>query len=336
MFADRILLHCKAGDGGSGCMSFRREKFVPRGGPDGGDGGDGGSVIVRADGNVGSLIHLVGHKFWNAGRGEHGRGKLQTGATADDVVISVPPGTLVKDADRGHTLRDLSTEGEEVVVAKGGAGGRGNKKFATATHRAPRETELGGDGESRDIVLELKLIADVGLLGKPNAGKSTLLSRLSAARPEIAAYPFTTKYPNLGVVADGEGWGAKRQYVLADIPGLIEGAAEGVGLGHEFLRHVERTRVLIHLVEPDPADDSDPVSNYQAIRDELRRYDPALAERPEVLCVSKGELPAAEPAVELLREELGLEPLVISAATGLGLDELNRRVWAALDAADGA
>jgi GTP-binding protein len=331
MFADHVLLHCKAGDGGDGCMSFRREKFVPRGGPDGGDGGGGGSVVVRANENVGSLIHLVGHKFWNAGRGEHGRGKLQTGATADDILIEVPPGTLVKDAERGHTLRDLGSHGDEVVVARGGAGGKGNKKFATATHRAPRETEPGGEGEQRDVVLELKLIADVGLLGKPNAGKSTLLARLSAATPEIASYPFTTKYPNLGVVRDGAGWDAKRQFVLADIPGLIEGAADGVGLGHEFLKHVERTRVLVHLVEPDPTDGTDPVHNYRTIREEVERYNPDLADRPEVLCVSKGELPDAAPAAELLREELGVDPLIISAATGLNLDELNRRVWAALD-----
>ncbi|NNJ27874.1 GTPase ObgE [Alienimonas chondri] len=334
MFADHVLLHCKAGDGGNGCMSFRREKFVPKGGPDGGDGGGGGSVVVRANENVGSLIHLVGHKFWNAGRGEHGRGKLQTGATADDILIEVPPGTLVKDAERGHTLRDLSEHGDEVVVAHGGSGGKGNKKFATAIHRAPRETEPGGEGEHRDVVLELKLIADVGLLGKPNAGKSTLLSRLSAATPEIAAYPFTTKYPNLGVVRDGTGWDAKRQYVLADIPGLIEGAAEGVGLGHEFLKHVERTRVLIHLVEPDPTDGTDPVSNYKTIRAEVERYNPDLASRPEVLCISKGELPDAAPAAELLREELNVDPLIISAATGLNLDELSRRVWAALGETD--
>ena len=339
MFADRVLLHCRAGDGGNGCMSFRREKFVPRGGPDGGDGGGGGSVRIVADPNVGSLIHLVGHAHWFAGRGEHGRGKLQTGATADDVTIRVPPGTLVKDAARGHTLRDLAEEGAEVVVAKGGDGGRGNKKFATATHRAPREHEPGGEGEHRDVVLELKLIADVGLLGKPNAGKSTLLSRLSAARPEIAAYPFTTKYPNLGVVDAGgpvsgenrAGWDVGRQFVLADIPGLIEGAADGVGLGHEFLKHVERTRVLVHLVEPDPTDDTDPVHNYRAIREELKRYDPALPDRPEILCVTKGELPDAEPAAELLREELGADPLVISAVTGLNLDELKRRIAAELE-----
>ena len=254
------------------------------------------------------------------------------------MTIDVPPGTLVRDADRGHVLRDLSEEGAEVVVARGGTGGRGNKKFATALNRVPREREFGTDGESRDVVLELKLIADVGLLGKPNAGKSTLLSRLSAARPEIAAYPFTTKYPNLGVVsAGGRGnWDPGRQFVLADIPGLIEGAADGVGLGHEFLKHVERTRVLVHLVEPDPADGTDPVHNYRAIRAEVEKYNPDLAHRPEVLCVTKGELPDAAPAAELLREELGADPLTISAVTGLNLDELVRRVLAELDAADEA
>ena len=335
MFADRVTLHCKAGDGGDGCLSFRREKHVPRGGPDGGDGGDGGDVTIRVDPNLQSLIHLVGHAHWNAGRGEHGRGKNQTGARGESLEIRVPPGTLVRDADRGHVLRDLAEHDAEVVIAKGGHGGRGNPHFASATHQTPREWEPGTPGEHREIVLELKLIADVGLLGKPNAGKSTLLARLSAAHPEIAAYPFTTKYPNLGVVrAGGAGSFDPRQFVLADIPGLIEGAAEGVGLGHEFLRHVERTRVLIHLIEPDPTDGTDPVSNYRTIRDELTRYRPELADRPEIACVSKGELPDAPAAADLLREEAGIDPLVMSAATGLNLDVLLNRVFAALEPAE--
>ena len=334
MFADRVTLHCKAGDGGDGCMSFRREKYVPRGGPDGGDGGDGGDVTIRVDPNLQSLIHLVGHAHWNAGRGEHGRGKNQTGARGESIVIRVPPGTLVRDADRGHVLRDLAEPDAEVVIARGGHGGRGNPHFTSPTHQTPRESEPGTPGEHRDVVLELKLIADVGLLGKPNAGKSTLLARLSAAHPEIAAYPFTTKYPNLGVVrAGGVNW-ADRQFVLADIPGLIEGAADGVGLGHEFLRHVERTRVLVHLIEPDPTDGTDPVSNYRTIREELRRYRPELVDRPEIACVSKGELPDAAAAAELLREEAGVDPLVISAATGLNLDELIDRVFAELEPAE--
>lgn len=318
MFIDRVSLRCRAGDGGSGCVSFRREARIPRGGPDGGDGGRGGDVIVRCEENLSNLAHLVGHVHWNGERGQHGMGSLCAGKNGKDALIVVPPGTLVRDAERGHVLKDLREPGTEVIVARGGRGGRGNKHFATSTNQAPREHEPGGEGESREIVLELKLIADVGLLGKPNAGKSTLLSRLSAARPEIADYPFTTKYPNLGVVRVGY----EHQFVLADIPGLIEGAHAGVGLGHEFLRHVERTRVLVHLVEPSPMDGSDPVENYRAIRNELKLYDPTLADRPEILCVSKAELTDAEAAVELLEEELGRPVMKISAVTGEGLKTL--------------
>jgi GTP-binding protein len=323
MFIDRVQLRCKAGDGGNGCLSFRREARVPRGGPDGGDGGKGGDVIVRCDSNLSNLAHLVGHVHWNAERGQHGMGSLMTGRNGKDAVIAVPPGTLVKDAERGHVLKDLNEPGMEVIVARGGRGGRGNKHFATSTNQAPREHEPGGEGEYREIVLELKLIADVGLLGKPNAGKSTLLSRLSAARPEIADYPFTTKYPNLGVVRVGY----DQQFVLADIPGLIEGAHAGVGLGHEFLRHVERTRLLVHLVEPSPLDGTDPIENYRAIRNELRLYDPRLAERPEIICVSKAELPDADAAAALLEEHLGRPVLKISAVTGQGLNVLIGRIF---------
>lgn len=322
MFVDRVEIHCEAGGGGDGCMSFRREPFIPRGGPDGGDGGDGGSVVIRADANLGSLANIVGHRHWKAERGGHGQGKLKTGKRGEDVVVLVPPGTLVLDAARGHTLRDLAHDGDDVVIARGGKGGRGNKHFATSTHRAPREFESGTDGEVRDVVLELKLIADVGLVGKPNAGKSTLLSRLSRATPEIADYPFTTKYPNLGVVRVGY----DRHFVLADIPGLIEGAHAGVGLGHEFLRHVERTRVLVHLVEPAPVDGSDPLENYANIREELRLHDPTLLERPEIVCITKSELPDAEAAAELLAEQLGREVLQISAVTGEGLSDLAQRL----------
>lgn len=296
---------------------------MPRGGPDGGDGGRGGDVVVRCEANLSNLAHLVGHTHWNAERGQHGMGSLCSGKNGKDAAITVPPGTLVKDAARGHVLKDLKERGMEVIVAKGGRGGRGNKHFATSTNQAPREHEPGGEGEYREIVLELKLIADVGLLGKPNAGKSTLLSRLSAARPEIADYPFTTKYPNLGVVRVGY----DRQFVLADIPGLIEGAHAGVGLGHEFLRHVERTRLLVHLVEPTPMDGTDPVENYRAIRNELRLYDPRLAERPEIVCISKAELTDAETAAEFLSEELGRPVMLISAVTGQGLKELVERIF---------
>lgn len=328
MFVDRVTIYCKAGDGGSGCMSFRREAYIPRGGPDGGNGGDGGHVIIRADSNLGSLANIVGHKHWNAERGGHGQGKLKTGKCGEDAVAFVPPGTIVRDADRGHVLRDLAAHGDSVIVAKGGKGGFGNKHFATSTNRAPREHELGSPGEERNVTLELKLIADVGLVGKPNAGKSTLLSRLSRAHPEIADYPFTTKYPNLGLVRVGY----DRQFVMADIPGLIEGAHAGVGLGHEFLRHVERTRVLVHLVEPSPMDGTDPVENYRQIREELRLYDETLLDRPEIVVVTKSELPDAAPAAELLEEDLDRPVMQISAVTGAGLPELTRNILNRLDA----
>lgn len=317
MFVDRVEITCEAGDGGNGCLSFRREAHVPRGGPDGGDGGNGGDVIIRAERNLGSLSNIAGHRHWRAGRGGHGEGSLRTGRRGETVTVLVPPGTIVRDADRGHVLKDLAEDGDFVVVARGGKGGRGNKHFATATNRAPREFEYGQEGEKRNVILELKLIADVGVVGKPNAGKSTLLSRLSNATPEIADYPFTTKYPNLGLVRVGY-----EQFVMADIPGLIEGAHAGIGLGHEFLKHIQRTRVLVHLVEPSPMDQSDPVENYRQIREEMRLYDPALIERPEIVCVSKAELTDAPAAAELLEEELGRPVLRISSATGQGLNEL--------------
>jgi GTP-binding protein len=322
MFVDRVILYCRAGDGGNGCSSFRREIYVPRGGPDGGDGGDGGDIILQADRNLGSLGNLVGHRHWTSERGEHGQGSGCTGRCGEATVIMVPPGTLVKDLQHSHLLKDLRVHGDSVVIAKGGKGGKGNRRFATSTNRAPRECEGGHPGEYREVQLELKLIADVGLVGKPNAGKSTLLSRLSRATPEIADYPFTTKSPNLGVVR----LGFNHEYVLADIPGLIEGAHAGAGLGHEFLRHVERTRLLVHLVEPAPMDQSDPLDNYAQIRRELELYDPALGRRPEILCVTKAELPDAGTCAELLHEITGRDVLLISAVTGRGLPELNRLI----------
>lgn len=325
MFVDRALITCEAGDGGDGCLSFRREAHVPRGGPDGGDGGRGGDVIIRADQNLGSLANIAGHRHWRGGRGGHGRGGLRTGKRGKPAVVLVPPGTLVRDGDRGHLLKDLAKDGDSVVAARGGKGGRGNKHFATATHRVPREFEYGEEGEQRNVLLELKLIADVGVIGKPNAGKSTLLSRMSNATPAIAEYPFTTKFPNLGLVRVGFD-----QFVMADIPGLIEGAHQGIGLGHEFLKHIQRTRVLVHLIEPTPMDQSNPVENYQQVRDEMRLFDPALMSRPEIVCVSKSELPDAAAVAELLGEVLGRPVMMISAATGYGLDELRRRIFAML------
>jgi len=318
MFVDQVTIYCFAGDGGDGCLSFRRESHVPRGGPNGGDGGRGGNVVIRAARNVSSLANIAGHKHWRAGAGTHGSGNLRTGKGGDDAVVLVPPGTLVRDSDHGHLLKDLSTDSEEVIVAKGGRGGHGNKHFANATNRTPREFEPGEPGQERNVTLELKLIADVGLIGKPNAGKSTLLSRLSRATPEIADYPFTTRYPNLGLVRVGY----EQQFVVADIPGLIEGAHAGVGLGHEFLKHVERTKLLVHLVEPQPMDQTDPVENYRNIRDELDLYDSTLAERPEILVVTKCELPDAQAAAELMREEFDKPVLLISSVTGKGLPVL--------------
>ncbi len=326
MFVDEVIIYAKAGDGGDGCMSFRRESKVPRGGPDGGDGGDGGSVIVRAEENVDSLANIAGHRHWNAERGGHGEGKLRTGRKGKDAIITVPPGTLVRDLERGHLLRDLKQVGDSVIIAKGGKGGRGNKHFATSVHRAPREFEPGAPGDERKVTLELKVIADVGLIGKPNAGKSTLLSRLSRAHPEIANYPFTTKYPNLGLVrVDYD-----QQFVIADIPGLIEGAHSGVGLGHEFLKHVERTKILVHLIEPEPQDQTDPFDNYRHIHDELRLYDAELIERPEIIAVSKCELPGAAELAELMSEELGKPVLQVSAVTGKGLPQLIQAILTAM------
>jgi GTP-binding protein len=321
-FVDRVTLFVKGGDGGPGMVSFRREKYEPRGGPDGGDGGDGGSVLVRAVAGTDSLADVVNRKHWKAKSGGRGGPDNRHGRKAPDLVIPVPPGTLVLDRDRGNVLRDLTRAGEEVVVARGGRGGRGNKAFATATNRAPREAQPGTPGEERWVVLELKVIADAGLVGLPNAGKSTLLGRLSRATPEVADYPFTTKYPNLGLVLAG----GERAFVLADLPGLIEGAHSGVGLGHEFLRHVERTRVLVHLVEPLPPDGGDPLENYRTIRRELELYRPELAAKPEVVAVSKAELTGAEEVRARLERELGREVLAISAVTGAGLAQLVRRV----------
>jgi GTP-binding protein len=318
MFVDEVEIQVEAGRGGNGCVSFRREKYVPRGGPDGGDGGDGGSVVVLAEEGVDSLDALAHRKHWKAPSGQPGRGAQCHGAAAEDLVIRVPPGTIVHDARRNFVLKDLAAPGDRVVVAQGGRGGKGNLRFKTSTHRAPRESTPGGEGEARLLRFELRIIADVGLLGKPNAGKSTLLSRLSRARPEIAAYPFTTKYPNLGRVQID----LDRSFLMADIPGLIEGAHAGMGLGHEFLRHIQRAGILVHLVEPAPADQSDPIENYRVIREELRQYDEGLARRPEVVAVTKADLPGAAEVRDRLAATTERPVLLISAVTGAGLNEL--------------
>lgn len=318
MFVDRVTIFVKGGDGGRGACTFRREKYVPRGGPDGGDGGKGGDVILRAVAGTDSLADIVNRKHWKAQDGEPGMGSNCYGRQGKDLILPVPPGTIIFDRDRGHILRDLTEAGQEVIVGKGGRGARGNRAFASSTNRTPRQTDPVEPGEERWLTLELKVIADAGLIGLPNAGKSTLLSRLSQAQPEIADYPFTTKYPNLGMVRLGD----EGRFVLADLPGLIEGAHAGVGLGHEFLRHVERTRVLVHLIEPLPLDDSDPLVNYRNIRRELDLYSPALIDKPEIIVLSKCELTGSEEVRARLQQELGREVLAISAVTGQGLSKL--------------
>ncbi|MFL2871268.1 MAG: GTPase ObgE [Pirellulaceae bacterium] len=322
MFVDRHTIHLIAGDGGDGCVSFRREKYVPRGGPDGGDGGHGGSIIIIAKEGVDSLAIVANRAQWKAQRGGHGSGARRRGKNGEDVIIHVPPGTIIFDAEEEYVIKDLVEDGEELTIAQGGRGGKGNSKYKSATNQAPREFTHGGDGENRLVTLELKVIADVGLVGKPNAGKSTLLSRLTRARPEIADYPFTTKFPNLGRVQVG--W--DRSFVMADIPGLIEGAHQGVGLGHEFLRHIERAGIIVHLVEPMPMDGTDPIENYDAIYSELVQYNEQLAERPHIVVVTKSELPDAEIICMQLKEHINSDVLLISAVTGSGLDALTHAI----------
>lgn len=327
MFVDRVELKAIAGNGGSGCLSFRRERYVPKGGPDGGDGGRGGSVLIVAREGVDSLAALAHRHAWQASHGGRGSGANRHGRNGKDVVIEVPPGTVVLDTRQEFVVKDLAHPGDHVVAARGGKGGKGNAHFKSSTNQAPREYTLGEEGEHRLLTLELKVIADVGLIGKPNAGKSTLLSRLSRARPEIAEYPFTTKSPNLGLVhVDFD-----RSFVLADIPGLIEGAHEGIGLGHEFLRHIERAGILVHLVEPQPMDGSDPVANYEAIRKELRLHKRSLENRPEIVAITKAELPSAEGVHKQLTELVPHEVLLISAVTGQGLDRLIQTILWHLD-----
>jgi GTP-binding protein len=327
MFVDRVEIEVHAGDGGSGCVSFRRERYVPKGGPDGGDGGNGGSVIVVAENGVDSLTALAHRKFWRAKRGTHGQGSNRHGRNGEDLTVRVPPGTVVIDAENTFVIKDLAQAGERLVVARGGKGGWGNAHFKSATNQAPREFTRGEGGERRRVVFELKVIADVGLIGKPNAGKSTLLSRLSRARPKIADYPFTTKHPNLGRVQID----IDRSFVMADIPGLIEGAHAGAGLGHEFLRHVERAGILVHLVEPSPTDDADPLENYRAVRSELMQYDGKLGQRPEVVVVTKADLPDSANVRDRLADSLQREVLLISAVTGKGLNQLTGAIVRQLD-----
>ncbi len=324
MFIDEAEIKVFAGDGGNGCVSMRREKYVPHGGPDGGDGGRGGSVYLEAVEGVDTLLDMAGRHHWKAPRGEPGQGKKKAGRDGADLVIRVPPGTLVYDADSGILLADMVPAGRKVLVAAGGRGGRGNLQFVTSVRQAPEYAEPGERGQSRRLKFQLRLIADVGLLGLPNAGKSTLLSRLSAARPKIADYPFTTLKPQLGIAE----LDAERRLVIADIPGLIEGAHEGAGLGLTFLRHIERTRVLVHLIDMMSLEDITPIEAYESLRSELAKYSPKLAAKPEILVANKMDLTGAPEALADLRDYLpGKQIFAISAVTGTGLRPLLEEIW---------
>jgi len=337
VFVDEVDIRVAAGNGGNGCLAFRREKRVPRGGPSGGDGGQGGSIYVVASAHTNTLINYRFHPEFDAERGQHGQGSNRTGHNGQDLELAVPIGTLVyeKGADPdtpARLLADLQEEGQRVLVAQGGHGGRGNARFASSTNRAPRRHEPGGEGEQKFLRLELKLLADVGLVGFPNAGKSTLIARISAARPKIADYPFTTLTPNLGVVRLGE----DRSFVVADVPGLIEGAHRGLGLGHQFLRHLERTKVLVHLVDVSGASGRDPVSDLDTVRHELELYQPTLAAKPQIVAANKIDALDDESRVEALARRaaaLKLPFFRVSGVSGAGLPELLEAMWQRLAAA---
>lgn len=327
MFLDHAIIEVQAGDGGAGAVSFRREAFIPHGGPDGGDGGNGASVVLRADGQLSTLLDYRYRNRYQAPSGQHGQGQNRTGRSGEDLILRVPPGTMVRDADTGDFLGELLEEGERLVIATGGRGGKGNARYATSTNQAPRRSQPGEEGERRRIELELKLIADVGLVGEPNAGKSTLLAAISRATPKIADYPFTTLTPNLGVVSLSEG----RSFVVADIPGIIEGAHEGKGLGHEFLRHIERTKTLALLI---PADALDPQAEYEQLRRELRSYSEELAAKPHSVVFSKADLlPADWPSPRVDAPEAWGQ-FLISSVAHKGLQELLEALWARSRATD--
>jgi GTPase len=327
MFVDEALIHVKAGDGGNGCVSFRREKYVPKGGPDGGDGGDGGSVAFLADPGKDTLLDFAGKHHWYGGRGQAGMGKKMYGKSGEDLVIRVPVGTLIFDADQGSLLADLDKPGKQIVIARAGKGGRGNFHFRSSTNQAPRYAEPGTEGQERNLKLELKLIADVGLVGMPNAGKSTLLSVVSAARPKVADYPFTTLDPQLGIVV----LSSERRIVVADIPGLIEGAQHGAGLGHAFLRHIERTKVIVHLLDMFPMDGSNPAENYRTIRRELEAFSPKLAEKRELIAANKMDLAIDDEALDKLMDELpDKEIYPISGVSRQGVEPLLETLWSIL------
>jgi GTP-binding protein len=329
-FVDEAKIYVKSGRGGRGCVSFRREKFVPRGGPNGGDGGDGGDVIVIGRENMTSLLDYHYKQHYRAQNGEHGKGKDQHGKNAPPLLVPVPIGTVVRDFFTGEILGDITEDNQTLVVARGGHGGRGNARFATSTNQAPRCAQPGEEGEEKTLILELKLLADVGIIGFPNAGKSTLISRISAARPKIADYPFTTLIPNLGVVSYNEG----KTFVVADIPGLIEGAHEGAGLGTRFLRHIERTKVLIHLLDLSPFTERDPIDDYRIMNEELEAYSPELKNKPQIIAPNKIDIAEAKEKLEEIKthfKNLGIKVFPTSSATGEGVKELIEEVWKRLE-----
>jgi GTPase len=325
-FIDRAVVRVVAGTGGSGASSFARYKYVPKGGPDGGDGGHGGSIYVRGEANLSTLLDYRYRTSWKAERGQHGKGKTKTGASGQDLYLPVPPGTEVRDAATGASLGEVMRHGQEILVARGGRGGRGNARFATPTHQAPREWEPGEEGQERQLELVLKLIADVGLVGEPNAGKSSLLAAVSAARPKIADYPFTTLEPNLGVMALSD----SRSVVIADIPGILEGAHLGKGLGLKFLQHIERTRVLAYLI---PVDSPDPQAVYDQLREELRAYSPALHDKPHLIVRSKRDLIPADAPLPGLKAPDAQTVIAVSSAARGGLENFRARIWALVEAA---
>jgi GTP-binding protein len=340
MFIDEARIRVKAGDGGNGCMAFRREKFVPRGGPSGGDGGHGGDVLMASSLSHNTLVHFRFNPEWKAGRGGHGLGSNCSGAAGEHTVLKVPVGTLLYDDDTGELVHDFAHPGEEIVIARGGRGGRGNQHFATSTHQAPREHELGRAGEARNFRLELRLLADAGLVGYPNVGKSTLISRLSAAKPKIANYAFTTLEPNLGVVQVGDA-PYERSFTVADMPGLIEGAHLGAGLGVQFLKHIERTSVLVHLVDVSDGAAAaegnarpDPVEDYKVITAELKSFDPALAAKPTILVAAKADVANPDKLKKLaaMAKRKKLPMFTISAVTGEGIEKLKYALADAVEA----
>jgi GTPase len=327
-FIDEATITVQSGNGGPGCVSFRRERFIPRGGPDGGDGGDGGDIVLTADTQRRTLYHFQYKKHIKAQNGTAGRGKQQTGKSGDDLVVEIPPGTVVSDAQTGEILRDFDKFGDTFVIAKGGRGGLGNRRFKTSTNRAPRFAQPGEPGQTLTLQLELKLLADIGIVGLPNAGKSTLISVLSSATPKIGDYPFTTLTPNLGVVKVGAG----EPFVIADIPGLIEGAHKGAGLGIRFLRHIERTRLTVHIIDASAIDPSRPLHDFRTIRNELSAYSRNLAEKPYIVALNKLDLPGAESAAEaFLSNANDMKVLLISAINGTGIEDLKRKMLETLD-----